>query len=524
MISRIRPHRQSKRVIAMLCASGVMTGLSTSILAAPRDADASVTPTAPTQYKNTTAKSRKQTAAIAIATQPDAAWWTLFHDRTLADLEEAAILANQDLRQGVARVIEARQEAISAAADFYPHLDATLRGSRQRITNTGPLQHGRFTGAAISSAATSSSNPAAAALNPLSEFFTRAITTQPLTATYNDFRTPLTLTYELDVFGRIRGTYDQARANAQAQEADRRTVQLSLTSQVATNYFSLRALDAEVAILQKTIALREESVHLQRQRFDLGAGSALDVSRARVELDNAQSDLTDTLRLRAETENSLALLCGQAASNFHLPPRPLDGSHPPAIPAGVPAQLVAQRPDLIESERKVAAAANGIRVARAELLPSFNLEGDAGYDSAHAGDVFEWQSRTWELMATVKIPIFEGGRNLANLRAAKARREEAIAAYQQTALTAFKEVENALADLHQRAAQAGTRERAVADSQQVLEFSKERYDQGAVTYFEVIDAQRGLLSAQLGRIETLNARYAATVELIRALGGPYEAR
>jgi len=181
-----------------------------------------------------------------------------------------------------------------------------------------------------------------------------------------------------------------------------------------------------------------------------------------------------------------------------------------------------QRPDLIEAERKIAAASEGVRVARAQLLPTLDLEGDAGYESARFNQLFEGQSRTWSAMVEVQIPIFEGGRNAANLRAARQRRDEALAAYREATLTAFKEVENALADLRLRATQAEARERAVKNARHVLDLSQQRYTEGAVEYFDVIDAQRLLLDAELSRIQTLAARYAATVELVRALGGAYE--
>jgi multidrug efflux system outer membrane protein len=182
---------------------------------------------------------------------------------------------------------------------------------------------------------------------------------------------------------------------------------------------------------------------------------------------------------------------------------------------------LAQRPDLAEAERKLQAASEGIRAARAELLPTFNIEGDAGTESAHFDQAFEGQSRTWMVAGTVSIPIFEGDRNVANLRAAHARQEEALAAYHQTALTAFKEVENALVDLRQRAQQAEFNEQAALNAGHVAALSQQRYQEGEVSYFEVIDAQRLLLGAELTRVQTLNARYAATVELVRALGGNY---
>ena len=331
------------------------------------------------------------------------------------------------------------------------------------------------------------------------------------------------MSYELDFFGRIRHTYGQARASAQASEAERRAVELRLSAEVATDYFALRALDSEVEVFHRTVDLRLQAAHLQQKRLDAGMASKLDYSRAEVELDNTDADLNDTIRERAEMENALAALCGHAASDFRIPANPLGNIPPPAVPAGVPSALLTQRPDLIEAERRLAAASEGMDAARADLFPTVNIQGNFGYESAQFDQLFEDRSHIWSVTAGVSVPIFEGGRNAANLKAARARRDEAFAAYQQTAVTAFKEAENALIDLRQRISQSDTRERAVANSKLVLDGSEQRYLEGAVNYFEVIDAQRLFLNAELSRVQTMNARYAATVELVRAFGGKFEA-
>lgn len=459
--------------------------------------------TAPVRFKNASPG-----AAIAGAARArGAAWWGIFHDRILDALENQALAANQDLSQAVSRVMEARQEIRVAAADFYPHLDADLSATRLRTTNTGPTQTGKFVGPVASAAP--------------GGLFSSAFTTQPLSSTYSDFRLPLKLTYELDLFGRVRSNYGQARANAQASEADRQAVELSLTAQVATGYFNLRALDAQVAVLRRTLGLRQDSLKLEKERLEAGVANQLDVARAQLELDNTQSDFTAAVRQRGETENALAALCGQFASDFRLAERALDDLPPPQVPSGVPAALLSRRPDIIEAQRRVSAAAEGVHVARARMLPEFSIEGDQGYESAHFNQLVEDQSHAWEAVFEVKVPIFEGGRNLANLREARARQEEAVGAWRQTVITAFKEVENALVDLRQRASEADARNRAVANAGIVLKLSQQRYLEGAVNYFDVIDAERQLLDSELNRVQTLNARYAATVDLVHALGGDY---
>jgi multidrug efflux system outer membrane protein len=436
------------------------------------------------------------------------AWWTVFRDPTLDALENDALTANQDLQQALARVTEARMQARAAAADFFPHLRAPLSAMRQRTTDTGPVLPARVEGRAAAIVAESLGKNA-------------VFSSQQASATYNDFQAPLQLSYELDFFGRIRHTYGQARASAQATEAEQRAVELSLSAEVATDYFALRALDSEVVVFHQTVDLRLQAVHLQQKRLDAGMASKLDYDRAEVELDNTDADLNDAIRQRAEMENALAAVCGRAASDFRIPPNPLGNIPPPTAPAGVPSALLTQRPDLIEADRRLAAAKESIGAARADLFPTVNIQGNLGYESAQFDQLFEDRSHIWSVTAGVNVPIFEGGRNAANLKAAKARRDEAFAAYQQTAVTAFKEAENALIDLRQRISQSDARERAVANSKLVLDGSEQRYLEGAVNYFEVIDAERLFLNAQLSRVQTMNARYAATVDLVRAFGGAF---
>jgi len=427
------------------------------------------------------------------------AWWSVFHDPALNALETPALAANQDLAQAIARIGEAREQARIVAADFYPHVELDFGATRLRTTNTDPLQQARVVVAGQST----------------------VMASQLVSSFYNDYRTPLVVSYELDVFGRIRHNYGSAHAIWQAAEADRRAVALSLSAEVATSYFGLRALDLGIDVLHRAVALRRDSVQLNQERVTAGLANSLDLSRARVELENTQAEMDNAVRLRAEAENNLAALCGQPASDFHFAERPLGNLVPPAVPTGVPSGLMARRPDLAEVERRLAAANEQIGVARAQLLPTFSIGASAGYESGKESQLIESQSRALALMGTISVPIFEGGRNAANLRAAHARRDEALAAYRATAITAFKEVENALADLRQRTAQLAAHDRAVAAAKEVLDLSQKRYIEGSVSYFEVVDAQRSLLKVELDRVQTLNARFVATVALVRALGGSW---
>ena len=449
-------------------------------------------------------------ATAAEATGPDSSWWAIFRDPALDDLERASAAANQDLREAVARVDEARAEARAVAAGFYPTVTAPLSASRMRTSNTGPVISSRIVGPGFFPA-----TPGVAVPNSFAG--------QSLASTYDDFQVPLALGYEVDLFGRVRHAYGQARALAQASAADRQAFRLSLSSQVAASYFALRALDSKIAVLRGALGLRGDAVHIQEDRVKGGAASDIDLLRARVEYANTEGDLPDALQERVELENSLAELCGRTPGDFHLAPRPLAQIPPPAVPATIPAQAVSQRPDLLEAERRVAAAGEGVKASRAQFFPRLRLQAGYGYESAQARQLLEEQSHTWSITGALTIPIFEGGKNAADLRAAKARNAEALAAYQEAAFRAFREVDDALSNLRQRSRQAQSRQDAVAAAQRVYDASERSYRAGAMSYFEVIDSQRALLNAELAEVGTLNARYAATIDLVRATGGGYGA-
>ena len=501
------------------CRLPVAAVLSAVLLCAGRAPAASGEPPAvatPAHFKNATATTPGRSAGPV----PADGWWSIFHDLVLDYLERQAADSNQDLRQTVARIDQARQGARQAAADLYPRVDSDLSANRQRTTNTGPIGRAEIVGnpAAFTSlfGGTGGTGTTTTSSGQLPAF-----TSQPLSITYNDFRVPLTVSYEIDVFGRIRHTLNSAKADAQAAEADRRAVALGLSAEVATAYYGLRALDSEAAVLRSSLDLRRDAVRLSQERVNAGVAGPLDLARAKVELDNTQADYEEILRQRAELENNLAALCGQPASAFHMPPRPLEQTVPPAIPAGVPMQLLGRRPDLAEAGLRVISAVERIGAAKAQFLPTFNIQGSAGLESAYDNQLFDAQSRALSILGTIHIPIFEGGRNLADLRAARARRDEAEANYRATAITAYKEVETALSDLRRRATQAEARRRAVTDAGQVLDLSQKRYLEGATNYLDVVDAQRLQLGADINAVQTLDARFAATIALIRAIGGAW---
>ncbi len=441
-------------------------------------------------------------------------WWTLFGDPTLDELETHAVGSNQNLLQAVSRIEEERQRARGNGADFLPRIESNLSATRVRNSNTLAPQKGELLGGIPG---LTNTNPAAHSGGPF------ILSTQPLTETVNDFRAPLVASYELDVFGRIRHAYAGAIATAQAAEADARAVRLSLAGDVATDYFQLRALDTQLDILRHTLGLRREQSRINEERVELGVGDPVDLARARTEEANTEADFADAQRQRAELENNLAALCGVSASNFTLPARPLGEHPPPSIPIGMPADLLLHRPDVAQAERQVAAASEGIGVAKADFLPTFAIQGSVGFETGDYHHLFDADSRDLRVMPTVNIPIFEGGRNAANLRVARAVYQQSVASYRDTVLRAFRDAESALADLRERAIQAEAQGRAARSAQQVLDLTNDRYGKGAVNYFDVVDAERSLLAIQLGATQTLDARYAATVALVRTLGGGWSA-
>ena len=460
----------------------------------------------PGRYKAAASERTAEQGAIAAGE-----WWSIFGDPTLNDLEARAAAANQNVLQATARIAEERQRARVSGASFLPTIEANLSAQRYRSSNTLAPQRGEliggFPGLPVSTTTTGATGPALIVQN------------QPLTTTQNDFNLPLVASYELDVFGRIRHAYSGAIATAQAAEADLRSVRLSLAGDVATDYFQLRALDTQLEILRRSLGLRREQMRLNQERVDAGSGDPLALQRAQTEVANTEADFADATRQRADVENSLAALCGEAASEFRLPPRPLGEHAPPAVPAGLPADLLAHRPDVAAAERQVAAASEAIGVAKADFLPRFAIQGSVGFETGDYNKAFDAQSRELRVMPTINVPIFEGGRNTANLRAARAVFQQASASYRNVVLSAYRDAESALADLHGRATQAEAQSRAARSAQQVLDLTNDRYGKGAIDYFDVVDAERELLSIQLGAAQTLNARYAATVALVRALGG-----
>lgn len=455
---------------------------------------------------------------------PRGDWWTVFRDPVLNRLEQQAVAANQDIALGVDRIAQVRAQVRVATADFFPNVDTEPSAMRERTTDTAPVQRGELVGNnpfAGALGGTSGGAGSTGATSGASSNQPLVLDTQPLSTTYNLFNFPLNLNWELDLFGRVRRNREAARASAQAAVADFNNTLLSVTANVASTYYEVRALDAELGVLEHTIATRQDALNIANERLNAGLTSELDVQRATADLASDQADLDSVRRSRKEMENALATLLGIPATNFNLARRAVTATHVPNIPPGLPSSLLERRPDVASAERQLAASNARVGVAVAAFFPIIRLTGAAGFESADMGDLFDWQSRFWQIGPSITLPIFEGGRNTANLNAAQAVYRQQVDVYHKQVLIAFQDVENALADLHTLSDQSDAEDRAIAAAVRALKLSQDQYGKGAVNFLDVLDAERTLLSSERISVQLFGQRLQATVSLIKALGGTW---
>ncbi len=414
---------------------------------------------------------------------PKGPWWEIFGDADLDQLETQAERANGDLKSALARVDQARATARVARANLLPSLSFDPAFNRQRFS---PNQEPSF---------------------------------GPLTA--NTWSAPLDLSYEVDLWGRVRRGFESARADAQSSLAAFYNVLITLQSDVAQNYFALRSLDAEIAVVKGTVDLRNQQVRLVRGRFNGGIGNELDVSRAEAELATTEAEAASLAQRRAQLENAIAILAGVNPASFRLPAidSPNWNPEPPVIPAGLPSDLLERRPDVAAAERQLASANARIGVAKASFFPVLTLTGSGGFLSADVDSLFNWSSRTWSIGPSLSLPIFAGGRLRANYRRSQAAFAEAVGQYQQQVLVAFGDVENSLSSIHYLADQAAAQERAVGHSKRAVELATERYTSGLVSYLDVLDASRDELQAERSAAQLAGQRLIVDVQLIKSLGG-----
>ena len=416
---------------------------------------------------------------------PKGEWWRIYADTNLDALESRAQLANQQLQAAVSRVEQARATARVARADLLPGANLDPSFVRQRYSPNEDPSFGNITATTLS--------------------------------------VPLDLSYEVDLWGRVRRGFESAREDAQASLANYFNVLLTLQTDVAQNYFSLRSLDAEIATVAGTVDLRQQQVQLVRSRYEGGVGSELDVAQAETELATTEAEAASLAHQRDELENAIAILVGENPVQFRLPALAqtdkIWNPEPPVIPAGLPADLLERRPDVAAAERQMASANAKIGVAKGAFFPVVTLTGSGGYLSGDVESLFNWNSRVWSFGPSVSLPIFAGGRNRANLERARNAYTESVALYRQQVLVAFGDVENSLSGIRQLAVQSAAQNRAVTAARRATELATQRYRAGIVAYLEVVDASRDALAAERANAQLAGQRLITTVQLIKALGG-----
>ena len=336
--------------------------------------------------------------------------------------------------------------------------------------------------------------------------------------------TTVDLAFEIDVWGRLRRGTEAARAELLASEEARQTVVMTLVSDVAGAYLTLRQLDLELETTRRNVASRRDSLDVVRDRFEAGLTSALDHRQAEAELARTAAQIPDLERQIAQTENQLSILLGRNPAAVTRG-RPLVAqTFPPEIPAGLPSALLERRPDIRQAEATLVAANARIGVAKAAFFPQISLTGFFGVESIALSDLFTGPSRIWQFGPTMTVPIFNAGRNRANLELTEARQREALIRYEQSIQQAFREVEDALV-AHRKAREAfGAQQTAVRASREALDVAESRYRSGLTNYLDVLDAQRTLLAAEVGESRTLLSQLIAVVQVYRALGGGWDGR
>ena len=417
----------------------------------------------------------------------DGRWWRVYDDAALDKLIEEARAKNSDLLVAAARVDEARALLTEQQSFFFPRIDAQASAARSRISQRNATS---FPG---------------------------------IPSEFSQYGAGLNVSYELDVFGRLRAGAASARAELEASEASREAVRLALAAQVAKSYYALHSFDQQVLLTRQTLELRAEALGLQRKRFDGGVISEFELRQLEAEAAVVRAQLPPLESAREREEAALAVLLGRTPkevmeSRFLLAPME-EKLAAPVLPSGMPSELLLRRPDLVAAERSLAAANARVAVARSQMFPSISLTGSLGKESRALSDLFTGPATAWNLVAGITQPIFAGGRLQAQTDAARARERAALAQYEQAIRNAFGEVRSALIT------QARARESFEAETarelalQQTLRLARLRYQNGVASQLDVIDAERGLLAARINRIDALRNHRAAIADLFRALGG-----
>jgi outer membrane protein, multidrug efflux system len=428
---------------------------------------------------------------------PKGTWWQIFNDADLNAYEEQLLQANQSLVAARDRLNQARSLARVATADFFPQLSVDPSAVRERGSGNRPL----------SGAAPTVFNGVTQSVPP----YTQSV-----------YTIPFSINYEADLFGRVRRNLEAANASLQSTAADLQNVQLVLTAELAADYFSLRELDAEFQVVQESVGYQRKGLDLVNDRHNGGIASGLEVAQQAALLDSTISQLSLVQQSRAQYEHAIAVLVGQAASNFSVPAIPLSAT-PPPVPLGVPSDVLERRPDISTAERQVAYQNAQVGIARTAFYPHITLSGSGGWQSTDIASLLNAPSLFWSLGADALEPLVQGGRNRANLAAARAAYDQSVANYRQSVLTAFQEVEDGISNLSTLSQALSTQGAAVEDARRALAIANNRYIGGVTNYLDVITAQTTLLTSQRLETQLLGQQMVSSVYLVKALGGGWDA-
>jgi NodT family efflux transporter outer membrane factor (OMF) lipoprotein len=413
-------------------------------------------------------------------------WWTIFKDPQLDALELQVNVSNQNLKAAEAQYRQARAVLRYYRADYFPTVTTGTSATRTRVSSRRPPPSSVFDG-----------------------------------ITYNDFTLPVDVSYQADVWGRVRRNVESYREQAQASAADLATVNLSMHADLAIDYFLARSLDAEEELLNSTVKQYEQALELIESRFAGGIASDVEVQQARTQLETTRAQAIDVGVARAQYEHAVAILIGKPPAEFTLPPLPLTAP-PPDIPVSMPSELLERRPDIAAAERRVASANAQIGVARSAYYPLISLGASGGFESSSITTLLNGPSGLWSLGFSAVTTVFDGGRRRAVSDQAIASYDQTVANYRETVLTGFQQVEDSVAALRILEREAQTQQQAVAAAQKYLELANTRYKGGVTSYLEVTTAQTAALSDEVTAVNILGRRMVDAVTLVQALGGGWD--
>jgi NodT family efflux transporter outer membrane factor (OMF) lipoprotein len=418
-------------------------------------------------------------------------WWELYGDAKLNELEKQVGPSNQTLKQAEANFRQARAAIRFNRAAEAPTISVAPSGAEIRASPNQP-------------------------------YFPRALANNGT----GELTLPVDLSYEVDLWGRIRRSVTAARAEAQSSAADLENVRLSLHAEVAIDYFEVRSADAQKKLLDDTVKAYSDALQLTKYRFEGGAAPKADVSQAQTQLDQTRVQASDIMVLRSQYEHALAILIGRSPAQFHLDPVPINLHAPalPDIPVTLPSQLLERRPDIAEAERLMAAENEQIGIAKSAYYPALNLAAAFGVEGTNPANWFDWPSRFWAVGLTLSQTLFDGGRRRATTESALAAYDGSVANYRQTVLNAYQQVEDNLVALHILNTESSQQHSATAAAEESLQLSHNRYAGGVDTYLQVVIWQTTALTNERNDIDIMRRRLEANVLLIKALGGGWDVR